>query len=253
MDSNTMDENRSKVTMDEVENQQHLHSKIDFDTDKYKTDFVAYDMQEHEMVTAYDAMFGKSKGHDVIELSKAVDQIRGDLDSSIVKGHLNGDHTESVLIDIRQALNTCDQAKNKALREADGAIKDLIKTLYERKDKIIEEISNHFNEQRQKIESQENKWREKQNIYKNLLELTSNKEDDQALLQNSKYVAEGIDSLSEPAKFEQFELINSLDTVMHVIDEEKGIKKADISHEELKRLIMSYIGFNEFKKIQYKC
>lgn len=209
-----MDENRSKAEMDEVEN-----PIANFHLDeRYRTEYVAYDLQTNEMVTAYDVMFGNNKGHEVIELSQAIDKIRGDLDTSIVKGNLNTDNTESVLIDIRQALNNCDQAKNKALKEAEGCIKDLIKSLYERKDHLIDEINDYFNTQRKEIEEQEQKWREKQIKYKNLLELSSNKDDDQALLQNSKYVAESMKDLAQPAKFKTFTLINSLDTVMHVKD-----------------------------------
>ena len=165
-----------------------------------------------------------NKGHEVIELTKAIDKIREDLDTSIVKGNLNTDNTEGVLIDIRQALNNCDQAKNKSLKEAEGAIKDLIKSLYERKDHIIEEINEYFSKQRKEIEEQEQKWREKQSKYKNLLELSSNKDDDQSLLQNSKYVAESMKDLAQPPKFKTFTLISSLDTVMHVQD--KKVRQA---------------------------
>ena len=44
-------------------------------------------------------------------------------------------------------------------------------------------------------------------------------------------------------------MISSLDTVMHVKDEESGVKKADINLEELKRLLKSYIVVSDFKKI----
>ena len=44
-------------------------------------------------------------------------------------------------------------------------------------------------------------------------------------------------------------MISSLDTVMHVKDEDSGVKKADINLEELKRLLKSYIVVSDFKKI----
>lgn len=237
--------------MDEGE---QLASKMDFELDdKYKSEYVAYDLQENILVTAYDVMFGEHKGHEVIELSKATVKIREDLDKATKKGVLRTDNTEGVLIDIRQALNTWDQAKNQALKEVDKAIKDLIKTLYDRKDVVIEQINSYFMNERKKIEEQEQTWREKQRITEDLLKLSSNKDDDHALLENSKYIADGIKTLSEPSKFKNYELINSLDTVMHVYDDETGVKKADIPHEELKRLISAYIGPSETKKIQYRC
>ena len=48
-------------------------------------------------------------------------------------------------------------------------------------------------------------------------------------------------------------MISSLDTVMHVKDEESGVKRADINHEELKRLLSAYIQVSDFKKVQYRC
>ena len=241
--------------MDEEEqNNQQLNSKMDFELDeRYKTEYTAYDLETSQLVTAYDVMFGAAKGHNVIPLSEAVGKIRTDLDSATKQGNLKTDNTEGVLIDIRQALNQCDQAKNRALKEAESTIKDLIKALYERKDQVIQDINQYFTEERAKIEEQEKSWREKQVIADNLLKISSNKEDDQALLENSKYIAEGIKLLGQKSKFNDFRLINSLDTVMHITDEDGKIKKADLTHEELKRQISQYIQPSEYKKIQYKC
>lgn len=102
---------------------QQLASKMDFELDeRYKTEFVAYDVTMHELVTAYDSMFGKAKGHEVIPLSEAINLIREDLDKATKMGSLKTENTEGVLLDIRQALNTCDQSKNKTLREAETSI-----------------------------------------------------------------------------------------------------------------------------------
>ena len=240
--------------MDEQEQPQELKSKLELGLDdRYKSEYVAYDVDEELMVTAYEAMFGNSKGHEVIELPQAVSRIRENLDNATKQGHLKNDKTEGVLIDIRQALNNCDQAKNKALKDAESSIKDLIKALYDRKDKLIEDINEYFTQERKKIEDEENIWREKQRITEDLLKLSSNKEDDQTLLENSKYIADGIKSVSEKQKYKDFSLINSLDTVLHVNDDETGDKKVDIPHEELKRLISNYIQPSEYKKIQYRC
>ena len=194
-----------------------------------------------------------NKGHDVIELTNAVSTIREDLDKAFKNGTLKTDNTEGALIDIRQTLNACDQAKNKSMKEVEGAIKELIKALYERKDRLIEDISEYFATERQKIEDQEAKWREKQKITEDLLKMASSKDDDQALLENSKYIADGIKTLASPAQFKILEMPVSIDSVMHVVDDETGVKKADITHEELKRLISQYMEPNEYKKVQYKC
>ena len=241
--------------MDEVEQPSNqLNPKMDYELDeRYKSEYVAYDTQTNKLVTANDCMFGDAKGHDVLPLNKAISKIREDLDSAIKVGNLKTENTEGILIDIRQALNQCDQAKNLALKEAETSIKELIKALYERKEQVINEINESFMQERKTIEEQEQAWREKQVICDNLLKIASNKEDDQGILENSQYIAEGIEHLSIKQKFKEFRLINSLDTNMHVTEEEGKIVKADITHEELKRLISTYIQPSEFKKIEYRC
>ena len=59
----------------------------------------------------------------------------------------------------------------------------------------------------------------------------------------------GLSKLEQQTKYDSIEMISSLDTVMHVKDEDSGIKRADISHEELKRLLSAYIQVSDFKKI----
>lgn len=240
--------------MDEGENPQNtLASRIDFELDeRYKTEYAAYDTDENELVTAHECMFGKAKGHNLLPLKDAIGYIRENLDKSIKTGILKTENTEGVLLDIRQALNTCDQAKNKALRDAETSIKDLIKALYERKEVVISSINEYFTNERKKIEEQEHHWREKQTITENLLKISANINDDETLLENSKYIAEGMKTLKQQPKFDRYELINSLDTSMHVVDHD-GNKIADITHEELKRLINEYITPNETKKVQYRC
>jgi len=129
----------------------------------------------------------------------------------------------------------------------------LIKALYERKEQVINEINDYFTAERKKIEEEEQQWREKQNIWDNILKISSEKNNEQRVLENSKFIAEGLKQMSEKKKFKDFTLINSLDTVMHVTDEDGKIKKADIDHEELKRLISVYVQPSEYKKIQYRC
>lgn len=241
--------------MDEGEKDSNqLNPKMDYNLDeRYKSELVAYDTETHKLVTANDVMFGDSKGHEVLPLNEAIGKIREDLDHSIKMGNLKTESTEGVLLDIRQALNQWDQAKNAALKEAETSIKTLIKALYERKDQVISEINEYFVNERKKIEDQEAAWREKQVICENLLKIASNKEDDQAILENSKYIADGISHLNQKQGFKDFQLINSLDTVMHVTDEDGKIQKADITHEELRRLIGEYIKPSEFKRIEYRC
>ena len=45
--------------------------------------------------------------------------MRDQFDKYIKKGFLKAEHTEGVLIDIREALNLCDKQKNAILKEVE--------------------------------------------------------------------------------------------------------------------------------------
>lgn len=155
--------------------------------------------------------------------------------------------TETVLVDIRQALVACDQSKNRMLKEVDRVISDLIKALKDRKEELLTSIDTYFTQEREKIQSEETKWRERQHICETLLMLSSRKDSDEEILIQSKYVADGLQQLEERLKFNEVKLINSVDSILHHRDEtgkEVGIKSA-----ELVTLFKSYLQMSEFKRI----
>ena len=86
--------------------------------------------------------------------------------------------TETVLVDIRQALVACDQSKNRMLKEVDRVISDLIKALKDRKEELLSSIDTYFTQEREKIQAEETKWRERQHICETLLKLSSRKDSD---------------------------------------------------------------------------
>ena len=92
-------------------------------------------------------MFDWSVGHQVIRPEEAVAGMREQFDKYIKKGLLKTEHTEGVLIDIWEALNILDKQKNQILKEVEQSIKDLIKSLYDWKDALIDQIDNYFLEQ----------------------------------------------------------------------------------------------------------
>ena len=100
-------------------------------------------------------MFGKAKLQPVIEPQEAVKLLREGFDRSIKTGKsftcdhkyvgkLKVESTETVLVDIRQALVACDQTKNRILKEVDRVITDLIKALKDRKEELLGTIDNYF-------------------------------------------------------------------------------------------------------------
>ncbi len=208
-------------------------------------------------------MFGKAKQQPVIEPSEAVKLLRESFDRSIKTGSFNilltefslgklkVESTETVLVDIRQALVACDQTKNRILKEVDVVIGGLIKSLKDRKEELIASIDDYFGKEREKILAEENKWRDRQRVCEDLLKLSSRKDSDQEILLKSKYVADGLEALNERLKFNEVKLINSIDAMMHHKDDSD--KQVNISSSELTSLIKGYLQINEFKRLQYKC
>ena len=138
------------------------------------------------------------------------------------------------------------------MRETDTVMTELIQTLKQRKTEVIAQIEQYFSQEKAKIQEEEARWREKQQICEDLLRISGAKEADEELLKNSAYVTEGLVKISEGTKFEELRMINSLDTILHVTDD-KGVPTADVNHEELKRFFLSYINVSEYKKQQYRC
>ena len=195
----------------------------------------AYDNELCVMVCPDCAMFGKSVGHKLTKPGTAVTDIRDEFDKSIKDGFLKSDHTEWVLVDIREALNICDQTKNKVLKEADKLMKELISEMYQRKEAVLNEISEYFQAQRSVVEAHEQNWVDKQQTAEELLRLSQIKESEDQILWQSDYIAQGLSKISTKPHFELMEMVASLDSVMHVNDDETGVLLADVTHEKMKR------------------
>ena len=117
-------------------------------------------------------MFGKAKQQPVIDPQEAVKLLRESFDRSIktgksplynglMIGKLKIESTETVLVDIRQALVACDQTKNRILKEVDHVIGGLIKALKDRKEELLVSIDEYFTKERERIVAEEGKWRDR--------------------------------------------------------------------------------------------
>jgi len=71
---------------------------------------------------------------------------------------LKVDKTESVLLDIRQTKLTCEESKNRVMKEVEETFARLIKKLKERKNSVLQQVEDHFNEQLDEIQVQEQRW-----------------------------------------------------------------------------------------------
>ena len=184
-------------------------------------------------------MFGKAKMQPVIEPAEAVKLLRESFDRSIKTGKLKVESTETVLVDVRQALVACDQSRNRILKEVDKTITDLIQALKDRKEELLTSIDQYFTTEREKIAAEETKWRERQRVCEELLKLAARKDSDQEILMRSKFVADGLEQLNERLKFNEVKLINSIDAILHHKDDSE--REVSISSSELVSLFKAYL------------
>lgn len=214
-------------------------------------------------------MFGNHKQHPVVEPDNALKQLRSELYSQLEKGKLKADYTENVLLDIRQALLTCDQMKSKLVTRINNSFTKLIKAVKARKAEFLAEIDKYFDTERAKIVENEDNWKYKQQLSEDLLRLNSTAATDTELIKNGTYVYESISKLNEAIKFHEMKLISSVDdslllpasAIKYVEvpneeeeedEDEPKPKDVEINLHELVGMFNQYMKIAEFKTLQYK-
>lgn len=213
-------------------------------------------------------MFGGHKQHPVAEPDYALKELRTELYSQLEKGKLKVDYTENVLLDIRQAILTCDQMKNKLVTRINDSFTKLIKSIKARKAEFLSEIDKYFDAERSKIMDNEDNWKHKQQLCQELLRLNNTTATDVELLKNGTYIYDSISKLNEPIKFNEMKLVNSLDDSLRIpasavkfidppnVEEEDEDdpkpRDIEINLHELVAIFKEYMKIAEYKTLQYK-
>lgn len=81
--------------------------------------------------------------------------------------------------------------------------------------------------------------------------MSQNRDSDEEILKQSKFIADGLEFLNEKVQIQQVNFIQSLDTMAHYT-EERGTE-LKITKTELLDMMKNYLAINELKRIQYKC
>ena len=103
-------------------------------------------------------MFGDHKKHDVISLKEGVVYLRDIIAKELKRGTLRKDYTESHVLEIREYHLKLEKFKNDTIKKIDDIFKDLINTLKARRDNLIGNLSEKFNEEKLRVLRDENKW-----------------------------------------------------------------------------------------------
>ncbi len=110
------------------------------------------------MICATCVMFGDHKKHDVTSLKEGVIYLRNSIAHELKKGILRKDYTESHVLEIREYHLKLEKFKNDTIKRIDDIFKDLISTLKERKNYILNDLTEKFNEEKHRVLKDENKW-----------------------------------------------------------------------------------------------
>jgi hypothetical protein len=194
-------------------------------------------------------MFGPHKGEKVCSIEEGVRDLRYRIDEAARNGMFRVDKTESILLDIRQTKLQCEENKVRVMKEMEELFNSLIKKLKDRRTQVLKEIEAHYEQQVSSIESEENRWVEKQEISFELLKLAK-ANDDCSIIIKSKWITDGLDNLNEQLNYHSTKILTLMDTNLRYNSKEKS--QGDLSVKELLYSLDTYVQKGEVNNIQYR-
>jgi hypothetical protein len=110
------------------------------------------------VVCASCVLFGDHKKHDILGLKEGSVYLRDSIHGELKKGTLKKDYTETRLLEIREYHLRLEKYKNDTIKLIEETFKEITNNLKKRKNEIISEALDKFNEEKSKIVVEEEKW-----------------------------------------------------------------------------------------------
>ena len=199
-------------------------------------------------------MFGKHKKHDVLSLKQGAMYIRKSIDNQLVKGVLKKEFSEEKLLKIKENSLIMEKEKAETVKKIEAIFKGITDTLRNRKEFLINEINNKFDEERQKIDSAENEWSYKLDLSEKLNQFLNDK-NDAFVLANTKFIMDGLRKLNEKITFNELNVYNNIDTslkVDNIQDENEQPIIQEFTLDDLIEGFSNYISIGQPNFINYK-
>jgi hypothetical protein len=199
-------------------------------------------------------MFGKHKKHDVLSLKQGAMYIRKSIDNQLVKGVLKKEFSEEKLLKIKENGLIMEKEKAETVKKIEAIFKGITDTLKNRKEFLINEINNKFDEERQKIDSAENEWSYKLDLSEKLNQFLNDK-NDAFVLANTKFIMDGLRKLNEKITFNELNVYNNIDTslkVDNIQDENEQPIIQEFTLDDLIEGFSNYISIGQPNFINYK-
>ena len=199
-------------------------------------------------------MFGKHKKHDVLSLKQGAMYIRKSIDNQLVKGILKKEFSEEKLLKIKENGLIMEKEKAETVKKIEAIFKGITDTLKNRKEFLINEINNKFDEERQKIDSAENEWSYKLDLSEKLNQFLNDK-NDAFVLANTKFIMDGLRKLNEKITFNELNVYNNIDTslkVDNIQDENEQPIIQEFTLDDIIEGFSNYISIGQPNFINYK-
>ena len=199
-------------------------------------------------------MFGKHKKHDVLSLKQGAIYIRKSIDNQLVKGILKKEFSEEKLLKIKENGLIMEKEKAETVKKKQKQFLKELHTLKNRKEFLIKEINNKFDEERQKIDSAENEWSYKLDLTEKLNQFLNDK-NDAFVLANTKFIMDGLRKLNEKITFNELNVYNNIDTslkVDNIQDENEQPIIQEFTLDDLIEGFSNYISIGQPNFINYK-
>ena len=109
-------------------------------------------------------MFGEHQLHPVNHLDEGVKGLRKLLNDQIQAGNLKVEHSEKVLLDVREVELKIEKAKKDLIKSVNEKFNSLIRAVKERREVVIHEIEEFFDNEKKLVKDKETDWQDRQGI-----------------------------------------------------------------------------------------
>lgn len=204
-------------------------------------------------------LFGEHKKHDIVSFREGAMFLRKEIDKRMYKGYFKKEHTESKVLEVKQALLLLEKNKSEIIKKIEETFKGISHTLKNRKAEVINELIEKFAVEKDKIDNAEADWECRQEISEKLNQF--DKDDNSGyLLLNSKFILEGIRKISEPTQFNELNIFTNFDSSLYVdlhkneedeVEQEEQSKGKEFTIDELSRAFETFAALLEPKMHSY--
>ena len=195
-------------------------------------------------------MFDIHSDHEILSLGETAKYLRNLINREAKKGTLNKSHAEAHLLEIREYLNRLEKYGLDALKKVEDTFKHILDALKARKTKLFSLVLVEYNDEKEKILLEEDKWNRREAISLRLKEIALSP-DDSNLLIESKFIVDGMNELDFDVSYYNVKLLNTVNNLLK-LDRTMHFTSDRLTVEELSEYLEEYYELTEPTVLDYK-